>query len=38
MNEVVEKFMMFGMLFELKGKKVFDFGCGMGEYFVYYLE
>lgn len=38
MNEVVEKPTMFGMLPELKGKKVLDLGCGMGEHLAYYLE
>ena len=38
MNEVVEKPTIFGMLPELKGKKVLDLGCGMGEHLAYYLE
>lgn len=37
MNEVVEKPTMFAMLPELKGKKVLDLGCGMGEHLAYYL-
>lgn len=37
MNEVVEKPTMFAMLPELKGKKVLDLGCGMGEHLTYYL-
>lgn len=39
MNEVVEKpTMLECYLPELKGKKVLDLGCGMGEHLAYYLE
>lgn len=37
MNELVEKPTMFAMLPEIKGKKVLDLGCGMGEHLGYYL-
>lgn len=37
MNEVVEKPTMFAMLPELKGRKILDLGCGMGEHLAYYL-